>query len=80
MIGGAECEYHGVPNIIKKIPIEVESSDTIQVVKEKIQDKFYVPPEKQRLLFAAKILENDWTVSDYGIQEESVVYMLERKG
>jgi ubiquitin len=54
----------------KTITIDIDSSDTIGSVKDKIQDKEGVPPDQQRLLFRDKELENDRTLASYGIHKD----------
>ena len=58
------------------ITLEVDSSDTIANLKEKIKDKKGFPGEQQRLFFQTKKLKDDRTVSDYNIQNKSTLNLL----
>jgi len=60
----------------KHITLEVEPTDRIEEVRDKIYDKEGIPPICQLLFFNDVLLEDGNVLQCYGIQKDSTLHLL----
>lgn len=61
-----------------KIAIYVEPSDSVKDLKTRLQEKVGVPFDQQKLIFGCKWLRDDKNLSDFNIQNKSVIHTVIR--
>ena len=60
----------------KELELDVEPNDTIERIKERVQEKEGIPPMQQRLIYGGKQIADEKTVRDYKIEGGSVLHLV----
>ena len=73
--GGAAGQIYVITTYNKTVTLDVEGSDSIENIKQKIQDKEGIPPDHQFLYYGNVLLQDERTLIDYGIHELDTLYL-----
>ena len=65
-----------IDKTFKTFTLEVKRGNTIRMVKSMIQDEEGHPPDQQRLVFEGKTLDDDRTLDNCKIQDESILILV----
>lgn len=59
-----------------EISIEIDPMDTINLIKERLEEKEGIPPLQQRLIYTGKQLADDQTATHYKIGGGCVLHLV----
>ena len=68
-VKGISGEMHAI-----RVPLSASISD----VKARMQNRVHIPPDKQRLIFQGKQLEDSRCLSDYNVEKSSTLFLVLR--
>jgi ubiquitin-like protein Nedd8 len=60
----------------KEIEINIEPTDTVDKIKERVEEKEGIPPVQRRLIFGGKQMADDETAKDYNIRGGDVLHLV----
>lgn len=60
----------------KEIEIDIEPTDKVERIKERVEEKEGIPPAQQRLIFSGKQMNDDKTASEYKVTGGSVLHLV----
>ncbi|CAG7818246.1 unnamed protein product, partial [Allacma fusca] len=63
---------------VEKLPLVVHNTDTVELIKSRLEYEHNIPMSEQTLMFMGKSLEDGRTVGDYDIQEDSILFSVIR--
>jgi len=61
--------------IVKFITLDVDTTDIVVKIKQKVQDLLGFRPEQQKFVYSGKLLEDDVVLADCDIRAESTILL-----
>lgn len=56
--------------------IDIEPTDKVERIKERVEEKEGIPPQQQRLIYSGKQMNDEKTAADYKILGGSVLHLV----
>ena len=78
MSGGSRMEIYIKTASGNTITVQIEATNTVAELKEKIYEQHGIPPDRQMLIFAGKELEDSRTLAQYNIQRATTLHLVFR--
>lgn len=60
----------------KVIRIDIEETDTVRRMKERVEEKEGIPPQQQRLIFNGKAMNDESTAAELGIDAGVTLHLV----
>ncbi|KAJ2899309.1 Ubiquitin-like protein 1 [Zalerion maritima] len=60
----------------KEIELDIEPTDKVSAIKERVEEKEGIPPVQQRLIYSGKQMADDKTATDYQLEGGSTLHLV----
>ncbi|KAK9462262.1 ubiquitin-like protein 1 [Lipomyces oligophaga] len=60
----------------KEIEMDIEPTDKVQRIKERVEEKEGIPPSQQRLIFGGKQMADDKSATDYNLEGGATLHLV----
>ncbi|CAO1626645.1 unnamed protein product [Sympodiomycopsis kandeliae] len=60
----------------REIDLDIEPTDKVSRIKERVEEKEGIPPAQQRLIFGGKQMHDEKGVADFGLEGGSVLHLV----
>ncbi|KAF2773616.1 putative NEDD8-like protein [Teratosphaeria nubilosa] len=60
----------------KEIELDIEPSDTVTRIKERVEEREGIPPVQQRLIYGGKQMADDKTAAEYNLEGGATLHLV----